>query len=172
MSDLSRLNPTPHAIAVYASSSLSPVITQDSLPSGRCPLLVPDFHRPDRTSLPGALIQSPRRLGRGDCRKWHTNSRRLIGPSSPGCRTQLSILSGYGGRRVRNVTASRPSGFRRSPPTSPVDRAIDARIFSQACAGDADTNLHPTRSRRNEIHFDNRGDERLQWSAQHQQQPA
>src|SRR5215469_15525123 len=66
MSDLTRLNPTPHAIAVYASSSLSPVITQHSLPSGRCPLLAPDFHRLDRTSLPGALIQSPRRLERAD----------------------------------------------------------------------------------------------------------
>src|ERR1700747_2549307 len=49
--DLSRLNPTPHAIAVYASSPLLPVATQHSLPSGRYPLLGPDFHRPDRTSL-------------------------------------------------------------------------------------------------------------------------
>src|ERR671937_3181037 len=51
MSDLSRLNPTPHAIAVYASQPLSPVATQHSLPSGRYPLLGPDFHRLDRTSL-------------------------------------------------------------------------------------------------------------------------
>src|SRR6059036_1787085 len=51
MSDLSWLNPTPHAIAVYASSPLSPVATQHSLPSGRYPLLGPDFHRLDRTSL-------------------------------------------------------------------------------------------------------------------------
>src|SRR6266446_6255671 len=34
MSDLSWLNPTPHAIAVYASQLLSPVATQHSLPSG------------------------------------------------------------------------------------------------------------------------------------------
>ena len=54
MYDLSWLNPTPHAIAVYASRPLSPVATQHSLPSGRCPLLGPDFHRLDRTSLPGA----------------------------------------------------------------------------------------------------------------------
>src|SRR2546421_6384905 len=33
MSDLTRLNPTPHAIAVYASQPLSPVATQHSLPS-------------------------------------------------------------------------------------------------------------------------------------------
>src|SRR5512138_2101906 len=51
MSDLSWLNPTPHAIAVYASPPLSPVTTQHSLPSGRYPLLGPDFHRLDRTSL-------------------------------------------------------------------------------------------------------------------------
>src|ERR1700751_184546 len=51
MSDLSWLNPTPHAIAVYASQPLSPVATQHSLPSRRYSLLGPDFHRPDRTSL-------------------------------------------------------------------------------------------------------------------------
>src|SRR5215472_1563079 len=51
MSDLSWLNPTPHAIAVYASRPLSPVATQHLLPSGRYPLLGPDFHRLDRTSL-------------------------------------------------------------------------------------------------------------------------
>src|SRR5205809_6092081 len=51
MSDLSWLNPTPHAIAVYASHPLSPGITQHSLPSGRYSLLGPDFHRLDRTSL-------------------------------------------------------------------------------------------------------------------------
>src|SRR5919108_160786 len=49
--DLTRLHPTPHAIAVYASSPLSPVATQHSLPSGRYPLLGPDLHRLDRTSL-------------------------------------------------------------------------------------------------------------------------
>src|SRR5262245_24090142 len=51
MSDLSWLNPTPHAIAVYASRPLSPVATQHSLPSGRYPLLGPDLHRLDRTSV-------------------------------------------------------------------------------------------------------------------------
>src|SRR6201993_3742838 len=50
-SDLSWLNPTPHAIAVYASRPLSPVTTQHSLPSRRYSLLGPDFHRLDRTSL-------------------------------------------------------------------------------------------------------------------------
>src|SRR5262249_16239159 len=51
MSDLSWLNPTPHAIAVYASQPLSPAATQHSLPSGRYSLLGPDFHRLDRASL-------------------------------------------------------------------------------------------------------------------------
>src|SRR5215468_5643964 len=51
MSDLSWLNPTPHAIAVYASRPLSPAATQHSLPSGRYSLFGPDFHRLDRTSL-------------------------------------------------------------------------------------------------------------------------
>src|SRR5215831_1415173 len=51
MSDLSWLNPTPHAIAVYASRPLSPVAAQHSLPSGRYSSLGPDFHRLDRTSL-------------------------------------------------------------------------------------------------------------------------
>src|SRR4051794_15783818 len=51
MSDLSRLNPTPRAIAVYASQPLSPGATQHSLPSGRYSLLGPDLHRLDRTSL-------------------------------------------------------------------------------------------------------------------------
>src|SRR5436190_21655102 len=51
MSDLSWLNPTPHAIAVYASQPLSPVATQHSLPSRRYSLLGPDFHRLDRNSF-------------------------------------------------------------------------------------------------------------------------
>jgi hypothetical protein len=51
MYDLSWLNPTPRAIAVYASQPLSPVATQHSLPSGRYSLLGPDFHRLDRTSF-------------------------------------------------------------------------------------------------------------------------
>src|SRR5262245_54176325 len=51
MSDLSWLNPTPHAIAVYASRPLSPVATQHSLPSGRYSLLGPVFHRLDRASF-------------------------------------------------------------------------------------------------------------------------
>ena len=51
ISDLSWLNPAPHAIAVYASQPLLPAATQRSLPSGRYSLLGPDFHRQDRTSF-------------------------------------------------------------------------------------------------------------------------
>ena len=51
MYDLSWLNPTPRAIAVYASQPLSPAATQHSLPSGRYSLLGPDLHRQDRTSF-------------------------------------------------------------------------------------------------------------------------
>src|SRR5262245_15127812 len=51
MSNLSWLNPTPHAIAVYASRPLSPVATQHSLPSGRYSLLGPDLPRLDRASF-------------------------------------------------------------------------------------------------------------------------
>src|SRR5262245_39367324 len=51
MSDLSWLNPTAHAIAVYASQPLSPAATQHSLPRGPYSLLGPDFHRLDRASF-------------------------------------------------------------------------------------------------------------------------
>src|SRR6516164_10568522 len=68
MSDLSWLNPTPHAIAVYASQPLSPVTTQHSLPSGRYSLLGPDSYeaphvkgwiwRPWRTHPPWIAVFS------------------------------------------------------------------------------------------------------------------
>src|SRR5438093_10356001 len=76
MSDLSWLNPTPHTIAVYASSPLSPAATQHSLPSGRYPLLGPDFHRLDRTSL--RLAHSLEHLvGAAEYRNGHADIERL-----------------------------------------------------------------------------------------------
>src|ERR1700745_2461075 len=78
MSDLSWLNPTPHAIAVYASRPLSPVATQHSLPSGRYPLLGPDFHRLDRTSL--RLGDSFHHLLRTQQERfWYSEAERLSG---------------------------------------------------------------------------------------------
>src|SRR5215471_13112743 len=78
MSDLSWLNPTPHAIAVYASRPLSPVAAQHSLPSGRYSLLGPDFHRLDRTSL--RLAHSFDHLVRRREQCWrHVDPKRLGG---------------------------------------------------------------------------------------------
>src|SRR5262245_19321932 len=77
MSDLSWLNPTPHAIAVYASQPLSPVATQHSLPSGRYSLLGPDFHRLDRTSF-----------------AWRTHSITSLAPAdSPSGTSRPSVLA-------------------------------------------------------------------------------
>src|SRR5436305_15225109 len=78
MYDLSWLNPTPHAIAVYASRPLSPVTTQHSLPSGRYPLPGPDFHRLDRTSLRLAHLLD-HLVGAGEQRRWHLDAERLRG---------------------------------------------------------------------------------------------
>jgi len=51
ISYLSRLNRSPHTIAVYASQRSSPSATQHSLPGGRYPLPGPDFHRLDHASF-------------------------------------------------------------------------------------------------------------------------
>src|SRR6478752_1559790 len=76
ISDLSWLNPTPHAIAVYASQPLSPVAAQHSLPSGRYPLLGPDFHRLNRTSLRLAHLLD-HLIGTGNQRWWDGEAERL-----------------------------------------------------------------------------------------------
>jgi hypothetical protein len=78
MSDLSWLNPTPHAIAVYASRPLSPGATQHSLPSGRYSLLGPDFHRRIAPALPGAFLFDDL-VGDGEQRRWHVEAEGLRG---------------------------------------------------------------------------------------------
>src|SRR3974390_2272747 len=76
MSNLSWLNPTPHAIAVYASQPLSPVATQHSLPSGRYSLLGPDLHRLDRTSLRLAHLLD-HLIGASEQRGWNIDAKDL-----------------------------------------------------------------------------------------------
>src|SRR5436189_906585 len=101
MSDLSWLNPTPHAIAVYASCPLSPVGTQHSLPSGRCPLLGPDFHRLDRTSL--RLAHSFDHLvGEGEQLWRNVDAERLGGVEID----HQSELGGLNDRHLRRVGAT------------------------------------------------------------------
>src|SRR5256885_10608380 len=95
MSDLSWLNPTPHAIAVYASRPLSPVATQHSLPSGRYSLLGPDFHRLDRTSLRLAHLLD-HLVGTGEQHRWHLKAERLRG-------LEIDHRLGFGRRLHRPV---------------------------------------------------------------------
>src|SRR3982074_1318231 len=56
---LSRLNSTPHTIAVYASHPPSPATTQHSLPGARYGLPGPVSHRQDHASFPGAQAIHP-----------------------------------------------------------------------------------------------------------------
>src|SRR5436190_9493597 len=98
LSDLSWLNPTPHAIAVYASQPLSPVATQHSLPSGRYSLLGPDFHRLDRTSF-----------------AWRTHSitssarkRIAVGTSRPSALAVLRLITSL---NLIGICTGRSAGF-------------------------------------------------------------
>src|SRR5262249_15283807 len=77
-----------HAIAVYASRPLSPVATQHSLPSGRYSLLVPDFHRLDRTSF-----------------AWRTHSDHRIPPEA----RQVTLPESIGWTKHQNDPRQRPS---------------------------------------------------------------
>src|SRR5262249_7170763 len=104
MSDLSWLNPTPHAIAVYASRPLSPVATQHLLPSGRYPLLGPDFHRLDRTSL--RLTHSFDHLvGARQERLWNRQAERLGGDAPDPLRRDNSRPSPHTRRVGALITA-------------------------------------------------------------------
>src|SRR5262245_8766839 len=104
MSDLSWLNPTPHAIAVYASRPLSPVAAQHSLPSGRYSLLGPDFHRLDRTSL--RLAHSLDHLiGAGEQRGWHFEAERACSLEVDGEFVLVRGLDGQIGRFLASQDA-------------------------------------------------------------------
>src|SRR5438132_10804088 len=98
MYDLSWLNPTPHAIAVYASQPLSPVATQHSLPSGRYSLLGPDFHRLDRTSF-----------------AWRTHSitlsARSTRPAGTSCPIALAVLRLITSSNVVGCSTGNSAGF-------------------------------------------------------------
>src|SRR5437879_1387270 len=101
MSDLSGLNPTPHAIAVYASHPLSPMATQHSLPSGRYSLLGPDFHRLDRTSF-----------------AWRTHS--ITSSASASNLGGMSILSAFAVARLKTNSYLVGNSTGRSPGFSPL----------------------------------------------------
>src|SRR5262249_18785586 len=90
MSDLSWLNPTPHAIAVYASRPLSPVAAQHSLPSGRYSLLGPVFHRLDRTSL--WLAHSFDHLGSAEQKRFRDGEAERLGGVQIDDEVELSRL--------------------------------------------------------------------------------
>ena len=84
---LSRLNSTPHTIAVYASHPPSPATTQHSLPGARYGLPGPVSHRQDHASFPGAqAIHSffARRDGllRGACHRARIRATRWLAMTS------------------------------------------------------------------------------------------
>src|SRR5262245_8036822 len=142
MSDLSWLNPTPHAIAVYASQPTSPLTTQHSLPSGRYSLLGPDFHRLDRTSFAwrthsitsSARASSVGRTSRpsvfcGQCGPWPSNSPpgRCVVPSNPGlaasCGTpQCGTVPPDRARKGPSARRSAASGWTAAPAPQPATR--------------------------------------------------
>src|SRR4030081_1692366 len=64
---LSRLNGTPHTIAVYASRPPAPATTQHSLPGARYGLPGPVSHRQDNASFPGAQAIHLSFCGAMDC---------------------------------------------------------------------------------------------------------
>src|SRR5215510_13734119 len=106
MSDLSWLNPTPHAIAVYASQPLSPAATQHSLPSGRYSLLGPDFHRLDRASFAWRTHSFTRsRACRYSGRLWRDRS--IL--DDPG----IAIVLGLGDLRARVLSEALAAGGRK-----------------------------------------------------------
>src|SRR5262245_40118151 len=111
MSDLSWLNPTPHAIAVYASQPLSPVATQHSLPSGRYSLTWAGLPPAGSHQLAaGALIRSPRRRGRAA-------SASAFGPHSQ-AESEHSEFAGISQRTSTGQNKDREASARRKAPAA------------------------------------------------------
>src|SRR5947199_3992961 len=78
MFDLTRLNPTPHAIAVYASQPLSPVAPQHSLPSRTLPFTWAGLSPAGSHQL--CLAHSLDHLVEAhEHRHWHVKSERFCG---------------------------------------------------------------------------------------------
>src|SRR5229473_1535055 len=80
---LSRLNSTPHTIAVYASHPPSPATTQHSLPGARYGLPGPVSHRQENASFPGAqaihsLLAWQDGLLRGACHRARIRATRWL----------------------------------------------------------------------------------------------
>src|SRR5207244_9412076 len=95
MSDLTRLNPTPHAIAVYASQPLSPVATQHSLPSRTLPFTWAGLSPAGSHQL--CLAHSFNHLvGTAEHRDRHGDAERL-------CRLEIDEQLNFGGLLHRQV---------------------------------------------------------------------
>src|SRR5882757_303509 len=107
---LSRLNSTPHTIAVYASHPPSPATTQHSLPGARYGLPGPVSHRQDHASFPGAqAIQnaaSKRRTGL--LRRFRLRSSSYGGQVAP--RDDVAHGSFFSDR-IKKEPGSNASGF-------------------------------------------------------------
>ena len=117
---ISWLNPTPHTIAVYASSWPSPNTTQHSLPGRRYPLPEPDFHRLDHASFPGAPMVA-RPAARAPVVNWRQLSCPLAAWSRRTCILSLAwVISAAPSRRSSVVP--RPSRCSQDPTvtSSPV----------------------------------------------------
>src|SRR5436309_127185 len=142
MSDLSWLNPTPHAIAVYASQPLSPVTTQHSLPSGCYSLLGLDLHRLDRTSLRLAHLFD-HLVSAGEQRRWDFDAHCPRGLQIDhqlvlGCRLhrelgRLLTLPNSNAAKPVMLPAGRAKLSTKPLPTGSVTCANTTGILSVAC---------------------------------------